>query len=146
MSLKNQPYRSRYSGSELDRAIEYSLKLLNDGPLQLVDTTLVNPAILSEILTPGMYSIAFYVDSYNDEKTGEPILLKVFSINDDVIGQRYETVGKEVERFYTISEATWSTWDDVKTWVTPYVLASADEEVVVKSPTIIFRERKPSSK
>ena len=133
-----EKYQSRFSGEDLDRAIEIILSGQNTSSgHQIIDTSINNKADLNEIIEPSIYSIEYYINGYADSSdTYKPIHLCVADANENYRIQSYKIGNKEVYRYYRIEDELFTEWkvrESVK-------VVSSNEMVSVDAPTLIIRE------
>lgn len=129
-------YISKYQGAQFDQAIEYILSLRENSVMKTIESSPANKADLDTIVDEeGIYSIQYYIHSYDDTDESA-ISLAVIFVDADTILQQYNANGTGVERIYTKSTGVWSSWLPVKS----FIQASQNEVVSVSKPTIVFRE------
>lgn len=133
--MAGSKYYAKFSGQELDKAIEYAMQLKNESDIQVIGSTVDTKVDLNDLKDTGVYIAHYYTHSYDDTLSSLRIEVYVFPINEDVICQRYDVKGDTVQRYYSISEDVWSDWAPVKN------ILSVEEGAVVSvgKPTLILR-------
>ena len=128
-------YYAKFSGQELDKAIEYILKFKNEFGVTIIGSTIDTKVDLNTLKEDGVYVIHYYENSYDVTLSSSRIELQVFRINSDILCQRYDSRGDTVQRYYSESDMTWSEWAPVKN-----ILSVEEDEVVsVGKPTLVLR-------
>jgi len=129
-------YFSRYQGEQFDQAIEYILSLRENSTSKVIASSPDNKADLDTIFDEeGIYTIHYYIHSYDDTDESAIDLTVVF-LDDNTVLQQYKANGTDVERSYNKTTGEWSTWSPVK----PFLQLGQDEEVTVSKPTLILRK------
>lgn len=136
MAMGSQiPYYAKHSGDELDKVIEYVLKLMDSSTSDIIDSDPVNKIDLNTVIEKqGTFTIEYYTNSYDDTQE-RPIDLRVAFIGNTMIVQRYEFNAVTVQRTYTVETEEWSEWAPVKS----FVVADETEEIHVDADTLVFR-------
>lgn len=133
--MNGSKYYAKFSGQELDKAIEYAMKLRNESDIQVIGSSVDTKVDLNEVKETGVYIAHYYTNSYDDTLSPLRIEVYTFPINDEIICQRYDVKGDTVQRYYSISEDIWSEWAPVKN-----ILSVDEGEVVsVGKPTLVLR-------
>lgn len=133
--MATSKYYAKFTGQELDKAIEYILHLKNEYGLKIIGSSIDDKADLNTIIDDGVYVAHYYINSYDDTLSSTRIELEVFAINEHILCQRYDVKGDTVQRYYDYTDRTWSDWAPVKN-----ILSVEENEVVsVGKPTLILR-------
>lgn len=134
-------YKSKFSGAQIDEAVDRVLNgttdLYGHIILECTESSKIN---LDDVLSPNTYTIAYYLNSYNDNSTVTPIVLTVTKLDAGTVEQRYSYGDGEVQRFYTSSTGTWSDWKIRDVISTNILSINSDEEVKVTQPTLVIRK------
>lgn len=134
-------YLSKFSGAQFDEAIQKVL--FGTGVdyghiiLECSESTKIN---LNDVTSPNTYSIAYYMNSYDDNSVVSPIVLTVTKINDGILEQRYQYGDNQVQRFYNSASSTWSDWNMCEAMASNFVSVNKDDAIEVKQPTLVFRK------
>ena len=136
-------YISKFSGKELDDAIQYTLQLSKKYKLFVVDSSQVTD--LNTIKDEGRYVIERFINSSDDTESPKYIELLVTTIGDGTIIQSYTSRGKSVERKYNGTK--WLSWEEKIFDSNVIRTITKDEEITnISSPTMVFRKMSESSK
>lgn len=131
----SQKYYSKYSGSDIDKAIEYALSMRNESGNTIVGSDVDNKADFNTLLDDNTYIAHYYINSYDDSYSPTKIELSVFHIDENTICQKYDYKGESVIRYYSIIDQSWSDWAFSKSILS----VTENEEVTVSKPTLILR-------
>jgi hypothetical protein len=129
---------SKYSGQEIDKAVEAALNAKDTIAHVLLKTSEEKKADLNDLLTPKVYRIEYYIHGYNDESTERPIDLSVKYIDENTIEQSYTDGDYVVVRTYDVLTQTFSDWDVDSSGI-GIISASINDNIEVKKPTLVLR-------
>lgn len=135
-------YISKFSGRQVDEAVEIVRKQQELGTDKILDSTADKPVDLNTMLfEEGKYTIYYFTGADEGSTSGKPIEVEVFKYKDGAPGQRYEKNGTTVERKYDTETSTWGDWVPV----TDFSTVTGDEVLQVSKDTIVYREVKDAS-
>lgn len=135
MAEPSARYRSKFSGFDMDRGIEYALKMMEEGEQIIpIESTFDSKVDLNMVLAPGKYSVRYYKNSYDD--TSDILIILTVAEFEDILIQKYEYLGEVVQRKYTISKKEWGSWDYVRDFA---IVEGMDEQIQVSKSTLVFR-------
>lgn len=133
--MATNKYYSKFSGTDLDKAVEYILKLKAEAGVIIIGSTPEEVVDLNNVTDIGNYVIHFYSNSYDDSQVPTLMELMVFEITDGIYCQRYDVRGETVQRLYSTVDKEFTNWAPVKNILS----VEQDEVVSVGKPTLILR-------
>lgn len=129
-------FTSKYSGKEIDAAIDEFKKQQELSTDKIIDTSVDEPIDLNNMVeNEGKYTVYHFSGAAEGTESGKPIEIEVFKYPDGNTGQRYEQNGVTVERKYNSETEEWGEWNPVK----DFGVVEGDEVLDVQKDTVVYR-------
>ena len=128
-------YISKFSGEEIDHAVEAAIKLEKIVDHIKLESTVDDKYDMNNLLDPGIYDIDYYVNSYNDHSSQKPITVHVVQLANSWLKQSYQIGSETVYRYYSLINK------EFQPWKLMHDIVSVDhtEAVEVSKPTVVLR-------
>jgi hypothetical protein len=130
-------YYSTYSGKEIDEAVTWTQNQKQYATSSIIDSSNTTKIDLNTLITTeGTFTIYWYTNGYSDADGKTPINIKINLVGNTKVIQTYVVSGDTVQREYTVSTKTWTSWKKVNT----FVELGQSESISVNTDTIAFRK------